>query len=280
MAFNGLIDLHIHGTGRYGTGNGSAEDVIKMAETVGRVGVSGILPAIYPAPVKKMRECMAAVREAMGRRAEKGLARVLGVHLEGPFLSPMRSGALKKDVFLSPSLLRLKELISGFEDVVKIITVAPELKGALKIIERCVEMGIRVNMGHSDATLSQALEGKRAGASGVTHLFNAMRPFHLREPGLAGLGLMDEDLYIEVIADGVHLSPEVLRFVFDVKQKDRIILVSDSVTGPMRRKGVLQGSKTGLSEAVKILNEIGIPKKLIIKAARENPEKYLGLWPL
>jgi N-acetylglucosamine-6-phosphate deacetylase len=277
MSFSRLIDLHIHGTGRYGTSSGRAADVFRMAEVSGKGGVSGILPAVYPAPIKKMRENMTAVRESMNRRAGKGSARILGVHLEGPFLNPLRSGALRKEAFLWPSLSRLRELVSGFEDVVKIITVSPELKGALKIIERCVGLGIRVNMGHSDATLGQALEGKRAGASGITHIFNAMRPFHHREPGLAGLGLMDEDLYVEVIADGVHLSPEVLRFIFNVKSKDRIVLVSDSVTGPMRRKGVLQGGKTGLSEAVKFLKDIGIPKKWIVKAAKENPERYLGL---
>lgn len=272
MALSGLIDLHIHSTGRHGTGGygaGSALDVLKMAEISGKGGVSGILPAVYPASIKKMRNDMAAVREAMMQRAEKGAARVLGVHLEGPFLNPVRSGALKKETFRNPSISRLKELVSGFEDVVKIITVAPELKGALWVMERCVELGMRVNMGHSDATLGQALEGKRAGASGVTHLFNAMRPFHHREPGLAGLGLMDEDLYVEVIADGVHLSPEVVRLIFDVKPKDRIVLVSDSVRGPMKKKGILQGGKTSLAEAVKFLEGIGIPKRWIIKAARE-----------
>ena len=85
----------------------------------------------------------------------------------------------------------LKELVSGNEDIIKIITIAPELPGALKVIERCAGLGIRVNMGHSDATYAQALEGKKAGATGITHFFNAMRPFHHREPGLAGLGLLE-----------------------------------------------------------------------------------------
>jgi N-acetylglucosamine-6-phosphate deacetylase len=239
--------------------------------------VSGILPAVYPTSIKKMREHMAAIGDAMGRNPEKGSAIVLGAHLEGPFLNPLRSGALNSDAFLKPSISRLKELISGFEDVVKIITVAPEVKGALRVIERCVELGIRVNMGHSDATLEQAVKGKHAGATCITHLFNAMKPFHHREPGLAGMGLMDEDLYVEVIADGVHLKEEVLRFIFKVKSNDRIILVSDSIKGPIWSKGVLQGSKTGIAEAVKMLEEIGISKKQIMKAARENPERYLGL---
>jgi N-acetylglucosamine-6-phosphate deacetylase len=108
-------------------------------------------------------------------------------------------------------------VIDGYEDIIKIITIAPEIPGALKVIAQCSELGMKVNMGHSDATYQQAVEGKKAGATGVTHLFNAMRPFHHREPGLAGLGLIDEDLYIEVIADGVHLHPKTLELIFSRK---------------------------------------------------------------
>jgi N-acetylglucosamine-6-phosphate deacetylase len=132
-------------------------------------------------------------------------------------------------------------------------------------------------MGHSDATLRQALEAKRAGATGVTHLFNAMRPFHHREPGLAGLGLLDDDLYVEIIADGVHLSAEALELIFRVKPKERILLVSDSIKGPMYRGGVLQGGKTGLDGARRVLGGIGISGARIAMASRENPRRYMGL---
>lgn len=275
MAGREMIDLHIHGIDGFDTRSGDAGDIVRLATLAKDSGVSAILPAIYPAPIEQMREQMAAVREALEHRGA-GESEMLGVCLEGPFLNPLRGGALDSDAFLEPSVSSLGRLLDGFEELVRIITVAPELRGALKVMERCAELGIRVHMGHSDATFAQALEGKRAGATGVTHLFNAMRPFHHREPGLAGLGLLDEDLYVEVIADGVHLSTETLRLIFTAKRAERIIVVSDRIKGPMYRGGVLQGSETGLPEAVGVLRNIGVSDSRITLAVAENPRRYLG----
>jgi N-acetylglucosamine-6-phosphate deacetylase len=270
-----MIDLHIHGIDGFDTRTRDAADIVRLATLAKDSGVSAILPVIYPSPIEEMRQQMAAVREAMDYRGA-GESEILGVYLEGPFLSPLRGGALEADAFLEPSVRALGRLLDGFEEVVRIITIAPELGGALKVMENCAMRGIKVNMGHSDATFAQALEGKRAGASGVTHLFNAMRPFHHREPGLAGLGLLDEDLYVEVIADGVHLSPEALRLIFNAKRAERIIVVSDRVKGPMYRGGVLQGSETGLPEAVGVLKNLGLPESGIALAVSENPRRYFG----
>ncbi len=275
----GYIDLHIHGSGRYDTRAGVAEAILKMAEAEGGRGVAAILPAIYAGPVDVMRRHMAAVREAMDLQritGRGGEATILGVHLEGPFLSPARAGAQPKEHFLRPTAASLERIISGFEDIIRIITLAPELPGALGVIERCAALGMRVNMGHSDATHRQALEGKRAGATGVTHLFNAMRPFHHREPGLAGLGLTDRDLYVEVVADGVHLGPEALKLVFSTKPGDRILLVSDRVVGPQREKGVIRGSAFSVNSGVKTLRDMGIGQRAVERAARINPGRYLG----
>ncbi|MEW6676153.1 MAG: hypothetical protein AB1348_09185, partial [Nitrospirota bacterium] len=192
---------------------------------------------------------------------------ILGVHLEGPFLNPLRCGALNKNSFIKPTISSLKKLIAGYEDIIKIITIAPELPGALKIIEKCIELGIKVNMGHSDATYKQALDSKKAGATGITHIFNAMRPFHHREPGLTGLGLLDKDLYIEVIADGIHLHPKTLELIFATKRLDRIILISDSIKGAM----------VTISDSVEILKKIGIPDAEITEAGVDNPRRYLAL---
>jgi N-acetylglucosamine-6-phosphate deacetylase len=269
----GYIDLHVHGLGRFDTRTTVPGELLKLAASQARAGVSAILPAIYSGPVEAMRSQMAAVCEAM--RIQRAGAKILGLHLEGPFLSLSRAGAQDAGTFLRPTLTSLKSLIGGFEGAVKVMTLAPELPGALKVIERCTSLGIRVNMGHSDATYAQAMEGKRAGAAGVTHLFNAMRPFHHREPGLAGAGLLDEDLYAEVIPDGVHLSAEVLRMVFKTKPEGRIILVSDAVKGPQYKKGVLQGGAISLARGAGILRGLGIGEKAIGRAARTNPARYL-----
>lgn len=282
----GFIDIHTHGIGKYDTRTGRYEDILKMATLNAGEGTGAILPTIYPDSIDGMRRSMDAVREAIDLQSSKSdaSAHILGVNLEGPFLNPRMCGSLDKKAFLKPSLSSLRKLIAGYEDIVKIITVAPEISGSLKIIEKCSEIGIKVNMGHSDATYRQAVEGKKAGATGITHLFNAMRPFHHREPGLAGLGLIDEDLYTEVIADGIHLHPKTLELIFSRKRLDRIILVSDSVKGRKTGKGavyskdgVLAGSAMTMDKVVKRLRAVGIPDAEIIEASTDNPARYIGL---
>jgi N-acetylglucosamine-6-phosphate deacetylase len=152
------------------------------------------------------------------------------------------------------------------------------------VIETCREKGFLVQMGHSDASFEQAEEGKRAGATGITHLFNAMRGFHHREPGLAGFGLMDEDIYVEVIADMAHLHPQSLKMLFEMKSQDRIILISDSVKGPgwgsgaiRGPGGTLMGSGIALADAVTNLVALGVPSERALRFASDNPRRYLGI---
>ena len=299
---SGFIDLHTHGIGRYDTRTERPEHILQMAELHAIEGTGAILPTIYTGTVEEMRSNLWSVRKAMeiqkgargrAQRSElKGLKKkalpspaiILGVHLEGPFLNPERCGSLDRKTFLKPGLSALNKVIAGYEDIMKIITIAPEIPGALKVIEKCSELGIKVNMGHSDATFKQAVEGKKAGATGITHLFNAMRPFHHREPGLAGFGLIDEEVYVEVIADGVHLHPATLELIFSRKRLDRIILVSDSVkAGKTRssavynRDGVLAGSAIPIGGVVRRLRSLGIPDAEIIEASTDNPARYIGL---
>lgn len=299
MKHKGFIDLHTHGLKRYGTKTSDPRDILKIAELQAKAGVAAILPTIYAAPIDMMRENMEAVRKAMeiqqgkarGRGSASGIPMacrpgvsvILGLHLEGPFLNPVRCGALDKDSFIQPTMGFLEKLIDGYEEIVKIITLAPEMPGALAIIKKCCDKGIKIHMGHSDATYKEAERGKRAGATGITHLFNAMRPFHHREPGLAGFGLMDGGIFVEVIADGVHLHTDVLKFLFRIKRHDRIILVSDSVKGTFKgesplskRRSVLAGSGMTLSDSAGVLEKIGVHGEAIMKVGVLNPESYLN----
>jgi N-acetylglucosamine-6-phosphate deacetylase len=167
--------------------------------------------------------------------------------------------------------------------VVRIVTIASELPGALHVIEACREMGFLVQMGHSDATYEQAEEGKRAGATGITHLFNAMRGFHHREPGLAGFGLMDDEIFVEIIVDMAHLHPQSLKMLFDMKPPDRILLVSIRSRGragaaaPSAAQAVLLGSGICLADAIKNLVSLGVPQERALQFASDNPRKYLGM---
>jgi len=292
MNSHGFVDLHAHGINRYDTRTDDHEDILAMARVHAKAGTIAILPTIYSGPINEMRKSLKAVSKAMdiqaigdGQEAKGRIsgAQILGANLEGPFLNPVRCGAMDKGTFIKPTIATLKKLIAGYEDIVRIITIAPELPGALKVIEICADIGIRVNMGHSDATLKQAIEAKKAGATGITHIFNAMRPFHHREPGIAGLGLTDSDLYVEVIADGVHLHPLIIELIFNHKRPDRIIIVSDSVKGRktvrgvVYDKGVLAGSGLLISGMIKRLQRIGIPDARIIKASTDNPLRYINM---
>ncbi len=277
-----LIDIHVHGGDDYDTCTRRQDDIIRIASLHGQRGTSAILPTIFPGSIEIMRDNMSAVQRAMESRRQG--CQILGVHLEGPFLNPERAGSLDGKRFADPSVETLSRLIDGFENIVKIMTIAPEMRGALKVIEACREKGILVHMGHSDASFEQAEEGKRAGATGITHIFNAMRGFHHREPGLAGFGIMDEDVYVEVIADLAHLHAQSLKMIFDMKSPDKIILISDSVKGPgwgggavRGPGGTLMGSGIALADGMKNLIGLGVPPERALQFAADNPRKYLGI---
>jgi len=213
-------------------------------------------------------------------------ALILGVHLEGPFLNPSKCGALNARTFIEATEYNFRKLIEGFEDIVRIITVAPEIKGAIKLIKKISDMGIIVSMGHSDATFSKSEAGFNAGARGITHIFNAMRGFHHRDPGIAGFGLINKDIYIEVIADPFHLYPKTLELIFRIKSLDKIIIVSDSVKGTKvkgRVKAVtdthgkfLGGSMT-IIESSRRLIQMGFDEDMIMRCITTNPRRYLSI---
>jgi N-acetylglucosamine-6-phosphate deacetylase len=283
-----VIDIHTHGIGGYDTKSGKEKDILKIAEILGSQGVSEIIPTIYPSTIKVMRENMMAVKKAMERQHSElrtsNSSLILGVHLEGPFLNPSKCGALNKKTFIEATEYNFRKLIEGFEDIVKIITVAPEIKEAIKLIKKISDMGIIVSMGHSDATFSKSEAGFNAGARGITHIFNAMRGFHHRDPGIAGFGLINKDIYIEVIADPFHLYPKTLELIFRIKSPDKIIIVSDSVK-EMKAKGrvkavtdthgKLLGGSMSIIESSRRLIQMGFDEDMIMRCITKNPQRYL-----
>ncbi len=279
------IDVHTHGIGGYDTTAVSENDILQIAEIHGSRGVSEIILTVYPSAIGLMRENMQTIKDAMALQKPGGKeARIVGMHLEGPFLNPARCGALNRDSFIAPAESSLKQLLEGFEDVVRIITVSPELEGAPALIKTISGMNIIASMGHSDATYSEAEEGFNSGARAITHIFNAMRGIHHREPGIAGFGLMNKDVYIEVIADPFHLDPNMVELIFSVKDPGKIIIISDSVKntktdvisdGLMNGEGRLMGGSLTVTESAERLIRAGIDKDIVMKAISENPERYL-----
>lgn len=284
-----IIDLHTHGISGYDSRTTDVDHLLRIAELHGSRGTTQLVLSIYPAPIRVMRESMELVRQAMNVQQASAdtsqTARILGVHLEGPFLNPLKAGALNAMAMLEPDEHHVRELLEGYEDIVKIVTVAPELEGARPVIRMIANRGIRVNMGHSSATFAEASAGFHAGARGITHLFNAMSGIHHREPGLAGFGLMTPDIYVEVIGDPFHLHSEIVRMIFALKPSDRILLISDAVRDTHAflhpsevtdARGKLLGGGLALAEAADNLIRLGIDRDSVIKSITENPMRYLA----
>src|SRR4030043_696373 len=236
-----------------------------------------------------MRNQIPPLTPTLAKGGDGGVAlpsRIIGGHLEGPFLNPSRCGSLNAASFIDPTEYKFKELIEGFEDIVKIITIAPEINGAIRLIKKMSDKGIIVSMGHSDATYAEAEAGFNAGARAITHIFNAMRGFHHREPGLAGFGLLNQDIYIEVIADPYHLHSKTLELIFKTKNPDRIIIVSDTEKeakgGEGRGQGItnihgrLSGGCMTITESSKRLIKTGYNESAIMDCITKNPESYIS----
>jgi len=282
-----ITDIHTHGIGGFDTRANRIEDILKIAEIQGSYGVSEILLTIYSAPIKAMRENMDLVKKAMviqDSAVGSRQSRITGIHLEGPFLNPVKSGALKTDSFVEANEYNFCKLIEGFEDMVKIITVAPEIKGSVELINTISDKGIIVSMGHSDATYAEAESGFHAGARGITHIFNAMRGFHHRDPGIAGFGLLNQDIYIEIIADPFHLHEKTVELIFKTKNHDKIIIVSDTIketkTLPQNKSvadvhGKLLGGSMTVAESAQRLIQTGYDEGVIMNCINANPERYL-----
>lgn len=294
---SGLVDVHIHGQAGLDVMSDDPKDVLALSERLGRQGLLGFLPTFLCSSVAQIRRSLEVLKRVAG--TERG-ARILGVHLEGPFLHPERKGTHNPRHIRPISLREMQEHVAAAEGLIKLVTLAPELPGSRELIGFLTRKGIRVSMGHTTASFEQAREAKRWGVTGVTHLCNAMNALHHREPGLLGFALLDRDLYTEVIADGVHVSEPVLRLILKLRPADRIVLVSDSFflsrhrglrraswrgltvkrfpDGSLRRPdGTLAGSDITLRQAVGRVARLGVSEDAAIAMASTNPLRWLGL---
>ncbi len=294
----GLIDTHIHGIGGFSTEDNSTESILKMSECLARFGVTSFLPTLYAGKPDKMeREVKAAVK-AIGK--EKG-ARIIGINLEGPFLSPEKCGAQNVDAMTLPSADVMNRLLDAGEGKVLAMTVAPELEGIEAVAEIAEKRGVVLLMGHTNATYEQARHGVDIGIRHATHMFNAMSPLNHKNPGVAGNALMDDRMRCEIIADGVHVNRDLVEYVIRTKPRDNVVLITDSL-GPtslgkgrfmangmdivLGEKGAfvdatdqsrLCGSALTLNVAVRNVTTWGTDLAYAIKLATENPAKVYSL---
>lgn len=226
----GLVDLHVHGFG----GFDPLEHLGAMAKALARAGTTAFQPTLFPADPELLGRQADELWSSAAKLGASAGARVVGLHLEGPFVNREAAGALPVDALAAPSRAALARIIgpsTGSGRGIRTMTIAPELAGASDLIAELVRARVRVSLGHSRATAAQARAAARAGASGATHLFNAMAPLHHREAGLAGFALTDAALYAEIIGDLVHVGPEALELALRARGASGLCLVSDALPG-------------------------------------------------
>lgn len=292
----GFVDVHVHGWGGHDA-MGDLAALDGMARALLRHGVTSFLPTAVTAPLDQLETFADRVRGWLPSAPENG-AQPLGFNLEGPFLAQARRGAHDPTSLLVPADVALETLEPLLEGL-RLVTIAPELPGALELIGWLSSRGVAVSIGHSGGTLAEAQAGYAAGATSTTHLFNAMTGIDHRSPGIAVAALLDDTAYVELIADGIHVHPALWSLITRLKPPDRLLLVSDAValagTGDGRGTigglevevvgsrvtlagaTTLAGSVLSLDAAVRNVVAARIPLPDAVAAASRNPLGLLGV---
>lgn len=292
----GLTDLHFHGCRGADFSDGDAEGLQIMADYELTRGVTQICPAGMTLETEQLEKICRMGAEH--RKHNKGGAELVGIHLEGPFLSMAKKGAQNGAWLQAPSVELLEHLMDCSEGLVKLVSIAPELDGAMDFI-KAVSDKVTVSLAHTTAGYDIAKEAFDNGAHHVTHTYNAMPPFNHREPGVIGAAADCDQVYCEIICDGVHIHPAVIRATFRMMGKDRMILVSDTMRAAgmsdgaytlggqdvtvvgnkaTLADGTIAGSATDLMSCMKTAVSFGISLEDAVTAAAVNPAKELGLY--
>jgi N-acetylglucosamine-6-phosphate deacetylase len=306
----GFVDVHIHGAGGHDVMEANARALDRIAATVARHGTTSLVATTVTAPVEDTCHSLEGIaryirahespKEDSDENSDKAkpAAEFLGIHLEGPFISKARRGVHPPDSIARPSVETLQKFLDAADGLVKIVTVAPEIPGAKELIEYAVAAKIVAAIGHTDADFAQARAAIQAGARHAVHMYNAMRPFSHRDPGVIGAILTDPEITAEVIADGVHVDGAAIQVLLGCKGFDTVLLVSDGIAatgmpdgnyrlgnfevtvkdGVARNsEGKLAGSTLTLDRALRELVAIGVPLKDAVRMATILPARRLGL---
>jgi N-acetylglucosamine-6-phosphate deacetylase len=306
-AVPGFVDVHIHGAGGHDVMTATPEALAGIALRAARHGTTSLVATTVTASADATSRSLEGIaRFVHGQRAERadtpqngGLAaEILGIHLEGPFLSAARRGVHPTEWLAPPSTDALRRFLAAADGCAKILTLAPELPGALECVEAARAAGLVVALGHTDATYAEAQAALARGARHAVHVFNAMRPFSHRETGVLGAVLTDARMTAEVIADGIHVDAPAIRLLLAAKGFENVLLVSDAnaatgmpdghyrlgdievtVAGGVCRnaEGRLAGSTLTLDRAVRNVFALGVPLGAALRMATFNPARLLGI---
>ncbi|MBP2340448.1 N-acetylglucosamine-6-phosphate deacetylase [Saccharothrix coeruleofusca] len=295
----GLVDVQVNGAVGIDFADVDAEGMLAVARALPRTGVTRFLPTLITAPVPVAIRQARAVLAASAALPEGVGARPLGVHLEGPFLSPKRAGVHNPALMAEPGAAEIDQLLDdeALRGALRVVTLAPEQPGGMAAVRRLVEAGVLVAVGHSDATGEQTRAAAEAGARMVTHLFNAQRPLGHREPGVPGVALVDERFTLGLIADLAHVGPDVCRLVFNAAGH-RVALVTDAMAAagmppgryhlggevvvltedgvPRSPEGIIAGSALTLDRAVRNIVSVGVDLADALASATIVPADAIG----
>lgn len=290
----GFIDTHIHGFAGYGTEDGDPNSILKMSEALAQYGVTAFCPTVYTHTEAHMIKALKGIHKAMGK--EKG-AQIMGIHMEGPFISPQRTGAQNAGGIQEVDLELMDRLYKAAGGKIVNMTVAPELKGMRKLALYGMKKGIVLQAGHTNAAYENMVEGIQAGILHSTHFFNAMSRLHHRNPGAVGAIMIHPELSCEVIADGEHVHPDLVKLLLREKPANKVVLVTDCLKPTEQKEGVLlangepvrmennvfmknettlAGSSLTMMKGIQNLISWRIPEEKAILMASGNPAQIMG----
>jgi N-acetylglucosamine-6-phosphate deacetylase len=295
-----FLDIHTHGAAGYDVMRGQAAGLSTMQRFLASKGTSHYLPTTVTAPVDETLRALEALADAVEGPKPRGEAEPIGIHLEGPFLSHAKRGVHPTELLQPPSIALFDRFRQAARGHIRLLTIAPEAPGALDLIRHASGLGVRVSLGHSNATAAEALAGIAAGAASATHTFNAMRALDHREPGVAGVVLDTPALFSELICDGIHVAPALVRLWLRLKG-EQAMLVTDAISAtgmpdgaytlaglPVTvahgkatltdAPGTLAGSVLTLDRAVENLRAFtGCALEEAVRCASSHPAALLGL---
>lgn len=295
----GFIDVHIHGVDGADTMDATPECLLTMTSALVKEGTTSFLATTITQDENAIEKALANVAQFMKEQNGPGKAEIVGIHLEGPFINPVRKGAQPEKYILEPNIETFQKWQKIAEGNIKLVTLAPEQPNGLELVEYLAKNDCIASIGHSDASYEEVKKAVEAGASHVTHLFNGMKGIHHREPGTSGAALLFDELTVEIIADGIHLRPEMFSLVLKLKGLDRVVLITDSMRAKCLKNGVydlggqevyvkdgkallkdgtLAGSILKMKDSVKnILQYTNLTLPEVVKLASTNPAKELGI---
>lgn len=247
-AIPGLIDLHIHGSNGYDTMDANYESLNEISKFIAQFGITSFLPTTITSSMEKIEKAIISMKETM----EKGVdgAEIVGIYLEGPYLTKEHKGAHPTEFMRPLKIEELKKLIDLSSNNIRVITIAPEKNGSDEVIKYLKDIGVKVSIGHTNATYDEAMKAFNLGASLGVHTFNGMRGLHHREPGVVGAILNNKEVYAELIADNIHVHPAVMNILYKIKGCNKLCLITDCM-----RAGGLEDGKYMLGELEVIVKD-------------------------